>query len=299
MKKILYILGLCIAGGMFMTSCKPDEGGIPSFIEVTAFKVEDTPGNSVSRYEGCFTSNINTVEITVENSTESNLIGVFELPCRVPVLCEGEYDVVLKPAIKLNGISGTRSSYPFYTDAVVKKVNFVPDSVITLDTQAVHYTNYTRFAWEEYCENWVVNPFLPVGDTAVHIVKDKDTVRSDAGCAAIYMSPSQDSLVFTLKDSCIVNINDALILEMDYWTNVPLEIGMQSKYSSGSTEATYYAISLYPNQGWQKIYIQLGRLWSNAFNYYNTFKLVFRVTNPDGIEAKTYMDNFKLTAYKE
>ena len=73
---------------------------------------------------------------------------------------------------------------------------------------------------------------------------------------------------------------------------------MRSKYSSGSTEETYYAISLYPNEGWQKIYIQLGRLWSTAFNYYNTFKLVFRVTNPDNIEAKTYLDNFKLTAYK-
>lgn len=299
MKKILYILGLCIVGGLFITSCKTDDMTIPSFIEVKAFKVEDNPGNSVSRYEGCFTSDINTVEITVQGNGVNELVGVFELPCRVPVLLTGQYDVVLKPAIKLNGISGTRSSYPFYTDAVVKNVNFVPDSIVTLDTQVVHYANYTRFVWEEYCEHWVVNPFLPVGDTTVHIVRGNDTVCSDDGCAAIYMSPSQDSLVFTRKDSCIVNVNDALILEMDYWTNVPLEVGMHAKNSSGSTESTYYAITLHPNEGWQKIYIQLGRLWGNTFNYYNTFKLVFRVTNPDNIEAKTYMDNFKLTAYRE
>ena len=143
MRKILYILGICIVGGLFVTSCKPEEGGIPSCIEVTAFKVEDDPSNSVSRYEGCFTSDINTVEITVKGNGVSELIGVFELPCRVPVLREGVYDVILKPSIKLNGISGTRNWYPFYTDAVVKNVNFVPDSVISVDTQVVHYASYT------------------------------------------------------------------------------------------------------------------------------------------------------------
>ncbi|MBR5783758.1 MAG: hypothetical protein IKY43_01160 [Bacteroidales bacterium] len=292
----ILILGLFAAlGTLLMPACTDDSASVPSFVEVTAFKVVDSPSSSVSRYEGCFTSDINAVEITVKTPTENALIGVFELPCRVPILKEGKCDIVLKPAIKLNGISATRSAYPFYTDAIIKNVNLVPDSVIVIDTQSVTYTNYVNFAWTEYCERFVTNPFSP--DTIVRLMTDKDSVRSDNASAAIYMSPEQESLEFTSRDSCVVYNNDALILELDYWTNVPLEVGMKSKQTSAGIEETYYSIYLYPNDGWEKIYIQLGRLWSTVFNYYDIFKIAFRVSNPDGIEAKTYIDNIKLTSY--
>ena len=300
--KRISILKICSAifGLVLLGSCTksdPNDTTIPSFIEVSAFKVENTSGNSMSNFEGCFTSNISTVEITVKNSVENKLLGVFELPCRVPVLREGKYDVVLKPAITLNGISATRSSYPFYTDVTIKDVNFVPDSTIVIDTQAVNYQSYTRFVWQEYFEEFVTNPFAP--DSIMKVIKNNDTVLSDNGSGVVYMRPEQKELLFTCKDSCVVNVNDALILEMDYWTNVPFEIGLKSKKTSSGAEATYYAISLYPNDGWEKIYIQLGRLWGNTFNYFNTFKVAFRLSNGNGIEGRTYIDNLKLTAYKE
>lgn len=296
------ILGISVLCGVILSSCTesdPNDTTIPAYIEVSAFKVENTPGNSVSSYEGCFTSDINTVEITVKNDKESCLIGVFELPCRVPVLREGKYDILLKPCIKLNGISATRSSYPFYSDVTIKGVNLVPDSTIVVDTQNVHYMSYTNFLWTEYCEHFVTNPFVPdTGATIVKIIKNNDTVLSDNGCAAVYLSPDQTEFEFVRRDSCTHKNYDALILEMDYWTNVPLEVGLKGKNTSGGAEYTLYGISLYPNQGWQKIYIQLGRLWSNGFSYYPTFKVAFRVSNADGIEGKTYIDNLKLVAYK-
>ena len=299
MKKI-NVLKICSAifGLVLISSCTkgdPYDTTVPSYIEVSAFKVENTPDNSVSNFEGCFTSNINTVEITVKNSVENKLIGVFELPCRVPILREGKFDVVLKPSIKLNGISATRNFYPFYNEVVVKDVNFVPDSTVVVDTQTVYYnTTHTRFVWQQYFEQFVTNPFTP--DSIVKITKD--TVRSDNSSGVIYIRPDQKELAFVTRDSCIVTNNGALFLEMDYWTNVPFEIGLKAKNTSGGVESTYYGISLYPNKGWEKIYIQLGRLWSNTFNYYHTFKVAFRVSNSEGIEGKTYIDNLKLVAYK-
>lgn len=299
MKKI-NVLKVCSAifGLLLASSCTkgdPNDTTVPAYIEISAFKVENTSDNSVSNFEGCFTSNINTVEITVKNNVENKLIGVFELPCRVPILREGKYDIVLKPAIKLNGISATRSAYPFYSDVVLEDINLVPDSTIKVDTQTVYYnTSYTRFVWQQYFEQFVTNPFSP--DSIVKVTKD--TVRSDNSSGVIYIRPDQKELAFVSRDSCVVTTNDALILEMDYWTNVPFEIGLKAKNTSGGVEATYYGISLYPNEKWEKIYIQLGRLWSNTFSYYHTFKLAFRVSNSEGIEGKTYIDNLKLVAYK-
>lgn len=293
---------ICLSVLLFASSCNKFEGEqtVPAFISVDAIDVANDPRNSLSNYSGCFTSNIDAVQITVRNSQENHLLGVFKLPCRVPVLRQGEYTVSLVPVIKLNGIAATRSSYPFYRNITIKNQKLAPDHCLDLGRQTTYYdsTGFFRKVWEEYFEPEI--PTLSLPDTIVRRVSSADTVRSDRGCGAVYLAPDQTSATFISNEEFTVTDNGALFLELDYWTNVPLSVGLCSRTSLNSRYDTYYAISLYPNfdKGWNKIYIQLGKLWSQ-YNYYKSFHVAFQAVNSGGIEGKVYIDNIKLTAYKD
>lgn len=282
-------------------SCNKFEGDqtVPAFISVDAINVANDPNNSLSNYSGCFTSNINAVQITLRNSEENHLLGTFTLPCKVPVLRQGNYTVKLMPVIKLNGITATRSSYPFYRNIELKNQTLEPDKCLELGTRTTYYDSSKYFfkVWEEYFEPEI--PTLSLPDTIVRRVSSPDTVRSDRGCGAVYIKPDKSAVTFISNEEFTVTNNNALFLELDYWTNVPLSIGLCSKTSLNSRYDTYYAISLYPNfdKGWNKIYIQLGKLWSQ-YSYYKSFHIAFQALNENGIEGKVYIDNIKLTAYK-
>ena len=290
-----------MAAVLLFLACNKFEGEqtVPAFISIDKIEVANDPSHSISNYSGCFTSNIDAVQITVRNSQENHLLGVYSLPCRVPVLRQGQYTISLMPVIKLNGIAATRSSYPFYRNIDLAGQTLAPDSCIDLGSQTTYYdsTGFLFKVWEEYFEPEIPNLSLP--DTIVHRVSAPDTVRSDRGCGAIYLSSDQSTATFISNEEFTVTDNGALFLELDYWTNVPLSVGLCSRTSLNSKYETYYAISLYPNfdKGWNKIYIQLGKLWSQ-YSYYKSFHIAFQAVNSSGIEGKVYIDNIKLTAYK-
>jgi len=295
------IIAIIITAVLICLSCNKFEGDqtVPAFLSVDGIDVANNPNYSLSNYSGCFTSNIDAVQITVGNSQENHVLGVFTLPCRVPVLRSGKYNIKLKPVIKYNGIAATRNSYPFYRDIEIKDQTLEPDKCLELGNRTTNYeTSYLFKVWEEYFEPEI--PTLSLPDTIVHRVSSPDTVRSDRGCGAIYLAPDQSAATFISNEEFTVTNNGTLFLELDYWTNVPLSVGLCSRTSLNSKYETYYAIQLFPNfeKGWNKIYIHLGKLWGQ-YNYYKSFHIAFQALNSDGIEGKVYIDNIKLTAYKE
>ena len=292
-----------IAALLLCLSCNKFEGEqtVPAFISIDAINVANDPNNSVSNYSGCFTSKIDAVQIILRNSEENHDLGTYELPCKVPVLRQGNYTISLLPIIRLNGMSSTRQNYPFYRNINIANQTLVPDSCINLGTQTSYYDSvggYFRKVWEEYFEPEI--PTLSLPDTIVHRVSSPDTVRSDRGCGAVYLAPDKSSIVFISNEEFTVTNNNALILELDYWTNVPLSAGLCSQTSLNSRYETNFALTLYPNfeKGWNKIYINLGKLWKQ-YNWYKTFRIAFQAVNENGIEGKVYIDNIKLTAYND
>lgn len=291
-----------IAALLLCLSCNKFEGDqtVPAFISIDNVVVANDPHNSISNYSGCFTSNIDAVQITLRNSQENHQLGTYQLPCRFPVLRHGDFTISVQPVIKMNGISATRSNYPFYRDINLKNCTLTPDSCLQLGTLTTYYDSvgFFRKVWEEYFEPEI--PTLSLPDTIVFRVSSPDTVRSDRGCGAVYLAPDQKAKTFISNEEFTVNNKNALFLELDYWTNVPLSVGLCSRTSLNSKYETYYAIKLNPNfdKGWNKIYIQLGKLWSQ-YNFYKQFHIAFQAMNENGIEGKVYIDNIKLTAYKD
>ena len=140
------IIAIIFSAVLICLSCNKFEGDqtVPAFISVDGIDVANNPNNSLSNYSGCFTSNIDAVQITVGNSQENHVLGVFTLPCRVPVLRSGQYNIKLKPVIKYNGIAATRNSYPFYRDIEIKDQTLEPDKCLELGNRTHHAENQAR-----------------------------------------------------------------------------------------------------------------------------------------------------------
>ena len=92
---------------LFAGSCNlidPEEA-VPSVIYIDELSLNVNPGEGTDSHK--------ITEVWVY--TNGQMLGAFDLPARIPVLNQGNTDVLMFAGIKNNGISSTRIRYPFYT----------------------------------------------------------------------------------------------------------------------------------------------------------------------------------------
>lgn len=286
------ICGLCV-------SCKQDEITTPAFIKIDAITVVNDPSDSWSTQDGFFTNLIDAAEIVIyqEGDTAEAVLGVFQLPCRVPVLREGTLKRVrIYPVIKQNGIASSRIYYPYYRVIELKDIALTPDATIDLDTLTTRYYPRTamKVPWQEYFEPGQNSIKL---DTCVsRITYDADVVCNGHGCGVIHVGKNQTELSFWTHDTIpVLNSTAYVYLEMDYWTDFDFSVGFKNPMMQGGAAQTYSAMTLYKNsdKGWQKIYINLGKLWEQ-YNYYPYLRLYFTILNPEKREGRVLLDNMKV-----
>lgn len=285
-----FILSLSIV------SCDNFEGDqeTPSFIYIEGFNMVENPLIALSSVEGFQTANITDAWVYVDNK----YIGTYSLPCEVPILQEGNHKIEIKPGIKINGISLTRSDYPFYT-SYVKTHNLVPLKTDTIGIIDFTYReDWSTFGLVELFEGSSI-AFSTEGllqDTN-KLVKcsDPDTVKYGAYCGAMYFK-SSDFSYRVISDTIYCNNKSTIVLEIDYWCNIPFGIGMMGKASSAAQNQYLSVMTLNPNEGkgWQKVYIVLGKVWQQL-SYPEKFKVFFTPLKKQGVEnGWIYIDNIKV-----
>ena len=96
---LIFLLSTCIKNN-------PD----PSWLIVNDWTL--LPNSNYAGSEGELTDNITDAWVYVNDE----LIGVFEVPFKIPILKTGTVDIKVFPAIKNNGISSTKKVYPFLVE---------------------------------------------------------------------------------------------------------------------------------------------------------------------------------------
>src|SRR6187551_144226 len=91
---------------------------------------------------GMLTEDFSQVWIYVDNK----VIGVFELPCEIPVLASGNKKVQLFPAIRNNGIAATKKIYPF-CKPMEFNLELVPGETYEIDAVTEYYEG--MHCWKE------------------------------------------------------------------------------------------------------------------------------------------------------
>ena len=83
-------------------------------------------------------------------------------------------------------------------------------------------------------------------------------------------------------------------MELEYKTDLPLYVHMLG-YSTteGSTITSKSVMCINPKDRWNKLYINLGRTWSQ-FLYRSPIAIYFQAVNEQGVEGDIYIDHIKV-----
>lgn len=276
---------------LFFSSCsffdKQEE--TPSYLRVEKFTVQ-----TVSAM-GTNSNNITEGWIYVNGDA----LGVFELPCTIPVLTEGTNRVTVFAGIKNDGITAIRVIYPYYT-SYETNVDFTRGTIDTIRPTCTYfdppYCNIDKEEFEDAGIKFVADAAsignITKTNLAGEVFEDNYSGKIEMNAADLYLKSYYTTNFFFPGNGA------AAYVELDYKNNFPFTIGMEITEPSNvvNTDNTIITPS-YDNDGnliWKKIYISLTELVNLHPNATN-FRVYVKAGNMDGANGQIVLiDNFKV-----
>lgn len=311
-KNCLTLLPAALLLAMALGSCKKFQGEVrvPAYLYLDSVAIVPQAVGAPSAEAGFYTSQVDCVELVCyfEGDTAQTNIGVFQLPFAspVPLLRHGVMKyLIVTPCVLQNGVSATRIYYPYFKPDTICSLRVSPDSVThlgALDPATGRWTLRMHYLPKDHFDQLLTDFFEPTSfstnfDGTVEWVKnDPAGARSGQGYGRVHIDDTTSTVSFTIPQSFAPEKTQYLYLEMDYLTDVEFRINMVG-YASGTTStlSSNGVMALYPNLQWNKIYINLGRTWSQ-FNYNTPIALTFDAVNSAGRGGYVRIDNVKLLA---
>lgn len=260
-----------LASSLLFTACElfdPEED-IPSYIyiEDVSLQTESQEGSSLDK--------ISDVWVFVN----SDLIGIWELPARIPILSSGNTDIKIRAGIKNNGIAASRVQYPFY---LIKDVsmNLTPGQVDTIHPVVEYEDNLDIFI-EDFDAVGVQFTVDSESDTSLQLTQDPQLVREGQGSAVIYLDEAHPEFKMDTDEGFdLPKGGTPVYLELDYRTNNHFVVGMIIT----NPDQTFQQLKIILNptlqddgttMDWNKTYLELTDIVSS---------------NPDAIEFEVYIE---------
>jgi len=271
---------------LFFISCEiinPSEQ-IPSYIAVDTVKVKiNSPG------EGTAIHNITDCWLYVNNK----LIGVFEVPFKVPVLESGIHSIQIEPGIKNSGGDANRDIYPmmygyYITDTLTEAevLNIIPE---------FSYRPVVFDLIEDFEDIGIAFQVSAESDTSIALVSG---IQAQEG-KSMYVALDDDHPNFECRSTGLYEIekNGSAFLEISFKCTDSVDFGLFALESNGATmaEIRKSVYTFKPTDTWKKVYIDLN------YHVINTTGTQFRpyflcARSEDDVDEKTefYLDNIKL-----
>jgi hypothetical protein len=262
----------------------------PSEDEASYIEINSVNVITDAALQGSNASNISDAWIYVDD----NLVGAFELPCRIPVLHSGTHKVSIGAGVQLNGSSSLRTPYLFYRFHQQEKVNLEPGKTTSITPTFTYFDSLT-FAFKANFDDLSGNKLTSTSssDTTLSLCTDA-RVFEGAGSCLVELFRDSGFVDFQMIDPVSLPKGGAnVFMEINYKNNQDLLVGLRSYYSGASTQEEQ-VITLRPTDSWNKVYINLTRQVSSQINA-NNYRIFFQTTKPSGSERlEVLIDNFKI-----
>lgn len=291
--RLLKILLPVTTTALLTGSCekKNDPDLIPSYIHINQL------GITTGYDQGTSSSKITDAWVYIDET----LIGAFELPATVPVLSEGTQSVTIRPGIKINGISNTRSIYPFYKD-LKRTVVLVRDSIVNFNDTLTTYKDNVVFPWlESFDLTGITLDTTSKSTVAITKISDSDKIFHKTGeynSHSGYVHMAIDGDIFeaaTVQKYAFPGNGTAIFLEMNYKTNQDLVVGVF--YTASGIRVQRPLLVLNPTDSWKKVYVNLTVPKYDTPSAYD-FQIFFGSQKEEGSEeGDIYLDNLKLVHF--
>lgn len=278
----IIILIAAILCGLISCSTFDYKAEIPSYIEINEIT------HTTDSLQGSPHHNIKDVWVYVDD----NAIGAYELPAKFPVLYEGSHEVKIRAGIKTDGFSNVRNEYQFY-DFYTTTEKLIRGSSTVIIPDIKYFAGITFEMLEDFEIGSIFQP-ASVSDTGI-ILKAINTLSVlGSQSAVIYLDDANSYFeIATNNEQYTLPFGSRVFLELTYSCNNAFSIGLLKNTFNGSEKINAY-ITLYPTEGWNKIYINFTDYiipHSDALSY----ELYFSGNKDDGNTLGSItLDNIKL-----
>lgn len=255
---------------------------IPAYISIPAITLTTTAGQGTNSHK------ITDAWVYIDDQ----LSGCYELPCKLPVISEGSHEIKVRPGIKLNGISGTRAPYPYYT-AYITTLNLQAGSVTTLNP-TVGYVSYANFEFMEDFEGMGIQIDSSAGSTSViKQVNNPNYAFEGVGGGFAYVDNGTKNFFECISSQAytLPTGSHDVFLEFNYKADGEFLVGViaQPPYYLKTSSLTYNA-----STDWNKTYLYLTTAMNSTPNA-TQFKIFFGMQNSTGADSLgLLLDNIKL-----
>ncbi len=270
----------------------PDEQE-PAYLRIDSINVVSTDFEA----HGSVSSNITDAWVFVNDT----MLGIFELPATIPVLAQGEQDLLIGPGIIVSTLSELRDNYLFY-DAFRTTFDFKPGEIqeiepfVTYREEANQYVYLTVDDFDDV--DITFNGFTKSNgsDTNIVVTRDPNEVFEGRGSGVIDITPDmnfvqiQTSAAYTLPQQ-----GNIVYMELDYKTDTEFTLGVFINNISGQDQTIDYVTFRDTGGEWKKAYMALTSLISNGFSP-EDYIFYFRARLPadGGVTGQIMIDNVKL-----
>ncbi len=297
------LISKCIAVLLFvllitLPACKDKETGTPSRIAIDSITLNVDPafGNEIHQIKG------------VQVFANQELIGNFELPCKIPIDKLGEVQLDIFPLVFINGSSSNLTLYvPF--EGFRDTVNLTAGNTQQVTPNFKHRKS-TVVRWNEDFEdnNSTLVPILPSpfpGDTFGIVSRPFDLegkFKSDSKVFRFCFENTDTAKFFdagSFLEFADLPINgSAVFFEFDIKTDLPVQLAMRRKNPS-TTELVPYMVINPTNGKWKRFYVNLVYELANQPTG-TSIRLFFDVNKPANSVAgrDIFFDNLRLSYLK-
>lgn len=276
---------LLISFIVITSSCKlfdPEEV-VPSYIYIDDIVINAKPN------EGTNIDNIIDAWVYVDGS----LIGVYELPSKIPIHAEGNYNLQIYGGIKKSGSSSVRKRHDFFNSYEID-MNSIPLNIDTI-TPVLEYETGITIWLEDFEDPGIKFSSLSYSDTNMYITLDPAEVLEGNGSGKITFDASH--LLFEAKTNeslfnSFPKLGSPVYLEFDYKSNEVLTTGIYHNNTSTTTAKEEY-YNLNPTNTWKKAYLELTDIISPQLSA-TEFDIYFEVAKDKSSLPIVYIDNIKV-----
>jgi hypothetical protein len=293
-----FILVIFSASIFFEAGCKQKDAGIPSRIAIDAVSLNLDPanGNTIHQIKG------------VQVFANQELIGNFELPCKIPIDKLGNVQIDIFPLVLINGSS---SNLTLYTplEGYRDTLNLVAGKTLTVLPTFTHRKS-TVVRWIEDFEdnNSTLVPISPSpfpGDTLGIVSRDFDLNGAFKGKSNVYRFCFEDidsakyfDVGSFLEYADLPTNGSGVFFEFDIKTDLPVQLALRRKTPTASELVPYMVVN--PTGGqWKRFYVNL--VYELANQPANTsIRIFFDVNKPANSVAgrEILFDNLRLSYLK-
>jgi len=260
----------------------------PSWLEVNEWQLNSNI--DLSGLEGELTESITNAQVYIDDQ----LIGIFEVPFRIPILKTGAVNVKVYPVVINNGISATKKLYPFlYRYEIDAELVQNEDLVINPVTTYKSFTNF----WVEDFED--INNSIENDETSTTFLQlSNENLNSFNGnfYGKVVLNEVDSTWVANTTDQLAIPKNSECYLEIDYYVTNDLYTGLL--FVSPSVISNNVNVRLNgqapENVVWKKIYIELKELISSSPNNTQFLQTFTAFLDEGKTEGLICIDNIKV-----